>query len=303
MIIKHSGGTAARDPFVTYYQGYYWHCFTHADEIYISKAESVDKLVSTEGVKVYSPEPDTVWSHHLWAPELHIIDGKCYIYVACDDGNNRTHRMYVLYNDSADPQQPYKNNGKITDPTDKWAIDATILHHGGKMYFVWSGWEGEENIGQNIYIAQMSDPFTICSERAALSRPEYDWERKGSGGPKKLAPINEGPCSLERNGKVCIVYSASGSWCNDYCLGLLELVGDDVMDPACWKKHSGPVFSKSETVKGPGHCSIITGTPHGDWLFYHAFDEDSSFGWNSCSAYAQTFTWDNDLPVFGTPIK
>ncbi len=301
MIIKESGGTAARDPFITYLNGSFYHSYTYQDEIYVAKAESVAGLKEAKGVKVYSPEPDMPYSKMLWAPELHMIGGKCYIYVACCDGNNLNHRMYVLYNDSSDPQMPYRNHGKIFDSVDEWAIDTTILHWKGNMYSVWSGWDGKPNSSQNIFIAQMSDPFTICSERVMLSTPEHEWEKIGAGGPRMRATINEGPCVLQKGEKLYILYSAAGSWCDDYCLGMLELVGEDVMDPAAWKKHPQPVFAKTETVKGPGHCSVVTDTPEGDWLFYHAFDESCKGGWNSAHASAQKFTWDGDFPVFGEP--
>ena len=301
MIIKESGGTAARDPFVTYLNGSYYHCYTYEDEIYVARAKTVEGLRDAIGVKVYSPEPNMPYSKKLWAPELHVIDGKCYIYVACCDGANVNHRMYVLFNDSVDPQKPYCNHGKISDTTDKWAIDGTILEWEQKRYFLWSGWEGDTNVAQMIYIAQMQDPFTLCSERVCLAAPEYPWEKLGSGGPKNLPTINEGPCVLRKGKKLYILYSAAGSWCDDYCLGMLELVGENVMDPNAWSKYPEPIFTKTETVKGPGHCSVITDTPDGDWLFFHAFDESAQGGWNSAHASGQKFTWNGDHPAFGQP--
>jgi GH43 family beta-xylosidase len=43
------------------------------------------------------------YSKELWAPELHFIKGKWYMYFAADDGNNNNHRIYVLENPTADP--------------------------------------------------------------------------------------------------------------------------------------------------------------------------------------------------------
>ncbi len=304
MLIKASGSVAARDPHITYHNGFYYHCHSYDEEIYITKSVTIDGIKDAPWVKVWSPDADKPWSKQLWAPEMHVINGKCYIYVACDDGDNRNHRMYVLYNDSNDPQAPYKMGGKIADTAETWAIDGTIIHWQGKMYMVWSGWEADKNNGQHLYIAQMDTPFSFCSPRVRISSAMLAWEKHGSEckGVRR-PPINEGPCALYRGDKLYIVYSASGSWCNDYCLGLLELVGEDIMAPAHWTKHPVPVFSKTEEVKGPGHCSIVTDSPDGDWLFYHAFDEDEQYGWNSCSAYGQKFTWDGDFPVFGKPEK
>ena len=86
-----------------------------------------------------------------------------------DDGDNYNHRMYVLENNSDDPMVPYVLHGQIKEKNERWAIDGSILYHGGKMYFTWSGWEGLENICQNIYIQEMSDPFTLIGERTMIS--------------------------------------------------------------------------------------------------------------------------------------
>ncbi|MCZ4136287.1 alpha-N-arabinofuranosidase, partial [Escherichia coli] len=108
----------------------------------------------------------------IWAPELHYINGAWYIYYAKDDGDNVNHRMYVMENTSPDPTQGnWQYKGQITDPTNKWAIDGTVLQTGGQLYFIWSGWEGDTNVRQNLYIAHMSNPWTIDSNRVEIARP------------------------------------------------------------------------------------------------------------------------------------
>ena len=96
--------------------------------------------------------------------------------------------MYVLRAETDDPQGTYRFMGKIGSPSDKWAIDGTVLEmKSGKRYFVWSGWEGDIDIQQNLYIAPMSMPWMICGKRALISKPEHDWEKVGS------PLVNEGP--------------------------------------------------------------------------------------------------------------
>lgn len=104
------------------------------------------------------------------------MDGKCYIYVACNDGDNYNHRMYVLKNDSADPTKPYVIGGKIAAKIDKWAIDGTVFTYKGERYMVWSGREGDVNVCQNTYIAKMRDPFTFSTDRVLISEPDLDWK-------------------------------------------------------------------------------------------------------------------------------
>lgn len=292
------GGT--RDPWIFYRNGYFYHCYSHAGGIAVGKSQTIEGIATAEPVIVYVPESGKPYSKELWAPERHIIDDKCYIYVACDDGNNSNHRMYVLYNDSADPQAPYKLKGKIFDRTDKWAIDGTVLQYCGKLYFAWSGWEGDINTMQNIYIAEMSDPFTICSDRVLISTPQLDWELKGANGTLHHPYINEGPVFLQRNEKLYLIYSASGSWCNDYCLGRLDFLGGDILKPENWVKEKTCQFARTENIKGPGHCSFFE-KDGVTFIAYHAFHEDEKYGWGSADTRVQPIKWENDLPVLGIP--
>ena len=292
------GGT--RDPWIFYKDGYFYHCYSRAGGIAVGKAEKIEQLSSAPPVTVYTPESGKPYSKELWAPELHVIDGKCYIYVACDDGDNHNHRMYVLYNDSDDPQAPYKMGGKISDKTDKWAIDGTVLQYDGRLYFAWSGWEGDINTMQNIYIAGMSDPFTINTERVLISTPKLDWELHGANGTIGSPYINEGPVFLSGQGKLYLIYSASGSWCNDYCLGRLNFLGGDILCAANWQKEPCCQFSRTPEIKGPGHCSFFE-KDGVTYMAYHAFREDEKYGWGSADTFVQPIKWENGVPVLGTP--
>ncbi len=279
-----------RDPSIVSAKGSYYHCHTAKDEtgrsaICIVEAKQIDDFGTAEGKIVYVFESGKEYSCEVWAPELHIIDGKCYIYAACDDGNNHHHRMYVLCNDSADPMQPYQMRGKITDSTDRWAIDGTVMKYCGELYFIWSGWEENENVAQNLYIAHMKDPCTIDSERVIISRPEKEWEKRGATGEIESPFINEGPFAFSFDGKQYIAYSASGSWCEDYCIALLELCGDDPMKEGNWHKQSAPVMSRNTLAKGCGHCSILK--EKGKlMMFFHAWDADETvIRWNTVSTW------------------
>jgi len=63
---------------------------------------------------------------NVWAPELHLLNGKWYIYYAADDGQNANHRMWALESQTSDPQGPYIEHGCLE--TDGWAIDGTGRH-------------------------------------------------------------------------------------------------------------------------------------------------------------------------------
>ncbi|MBQ9773597.1 MAG: glycoside hydrolase family 43 protein [Clostridia bacterium] len=289
MLLKKSGGYESRDPFVLYENGRWYHLYTvGAEALYLSAADKPDGLLEAPGVCVFTPEAGTPYSCELWAPELHVLNGKCYIYVACDDGDNYHHRMYVLTNDSAAPQAPYRMLGKLSDASDKWAIDATLFSHRGQLYAVWSGWEGDENVCQDLYIAKMSDPCTVFSERVKISTPEYEWEKMDCDGVS-LPFINEGPCVYEKEGVLRILYSASGSWANNYCIGILTLTGDDPMRADAWVKQPYPALSQADGFNGPGHCSVISDGMR-DYIAFHVYDDGARKGWDHVHAVLSPFT-------------
>lgn len=299
------------DPWVVRAGGYYWYIHSSGDMISIRKADRLERIGEVGDANVWLSPSDGSYSKEVWAPELHYLNGRWYIYFAADDGKNENHRMYVLeggkdpdnpLSGPADPENaansPYKFKGKISDKTDKWAIDGTVLQKkDGSLYFIWSGWEGDVDGQQNLYIAPMSNPWTISGDRVLISKPEYDWE-------KKALALNEGPEILKNGEKIFIAYSASGSWTYDYCLGMLVNSDGDVLNPSSWVKIDKPVFEGSVKNKsrGVGHCSFVK-SPDGkeDWIVYHGMT--GSQGWGARSVRTQKFAWGKDgMPVFGEPV-
>ena len=112
--------------------------------------------------------------------------------------------------------------------------------------------------------------------------------------------VNEGPTALVHDGKVFIVYSASGSWTDDYCLGMLTLTGDDPLDPNAWTKSEEPVFKRLDNVAvGPGHCSFTTAVDGSVWMVYHA-NLEAGTGWGGRSVWIAPITFDEQgVPNFG----
>ncbi|MCR2806990.1 family 43 glycosylhydrolase [Paenibacillus soyae] len=292
----------APDPSIAYKDGFYYMTFTHnGADVMVMKSRTLD-FKEAERKVVWYPPVGTPYSANLWAPEIQFIQGKWYIYFAADDGANENHRMYALEADTDDPMGSYTFKGQITDESNRWAIDGLALEHEDKLYFIWSGWEGDVNIAQNTYIAPMSDPLTISGPRVLLSEPDLDWER--AGGPPY---INEGQSILKKNGRVFLVYSGAGSWTPFYSLGMLALkAGGDPLDPADWVKAEQPLMAMDDEagVYGPGHNSFAV-SPDGteEWLVYHATSGVAD-GWANRKARAQRVEWGEDgLPRFGKPLS
>ena len=146
--------------------------------------------------------------------------------------------MGVLEAATDDPQGPYVDRGMLytgddvaTGPHNRWAIDGTVLDLRGQLYFLWSGWADQRDV-QHLYIARMSDPCTIASNRVQLCPNDcHPWERVGERHAER--GLHEGPQVLVRNGRVFLVYSCSGSWQPTYKLGLLHMdAAADPIDPA-----------------------------------------------------------------------
>lgn len=284
------------DPWVLFKDGSFYYTQTTGGGVRVQKASQMtgaSGLANATAVTVFTPA--TPNNKEVWAPELHFLQNKWYIYFAADDGTNENHRLYVA--ESATPQGSYVSKGKIYDATDRWAIDGTVLQKpDGSLFLIWSGWPATSNGKQNLYIAPMSNPWTISGPRVLISTPTYSWE----------GWINEGPEIIQRNGKIFIIYSANASWTDSYCFGLLTCTNGDVLNPLSWKKKTTPIFKtytdSTNGVYGPGHGSFTKSADQTeDWLFYHAAIE-SGAGWDR-SVRIQKFTWNtDDSPNFGHPF-
>jgi GH43 family beta-xylosidase len=298
--------TSGPDPWVIQKDTLYYYTHTFGNKLAIFKTGKMSELKNAPLTTVWTPPTTGAYSKDIWAPELHFLQGKWYMYFAADSsGVNSTHRIYAIENSSADPTTgTWTFKGKVSDPTDKWAIDASEFDYNGKSYLLWSGWQGDVDGEQDIFIAQLSNPWTITGNRVMISSPTYAWEK--NGGPTY---VNEGPEILKNAaGKIFLTYSASGCWTDDYCLGMLSLKqGGDPINPADWTKNPTPVFTKkpSANAYGPGHNSFFKskdGTE--DWILYHANPQSGQGCGDNRSPRAQKFTWNADgTPNFGEPVS
>lgn len=298
------------DPYSTYHNGYYYYTHSLQTHIVIFKTKNLADLKNAEKKTIWVAPKNTDYAAEVWAPEIHFIQGKWYVYFAADNGFNNTHRMYVLENDSKNPMEgEWVFKGKIAAQTDKWAIDGNVFSHKKQLYMIWSGWEGDTNGQQNIYIAKMKSPTAIDGDRVRISSPTKPWELHGALhddiNPAQVN-VNEGPQFLSHNNKVFIVFSASGCWTDNYSLGLLSFKGgDNLLDPLAWVKADKPILEQSAKTKvyAPGHNSFFK-SPNGkeDWILYHANSNPGEGCGEKRSPRMQKITWDKKgNPVIGEP--
>lgn len=270
------------------------------------KTKAVSDLKNADITIIWSAPVSGPNSKNVWAPELHYLDNKWYTYYTAGSGDLGTQRTFVLESPGGEPTaQAWKEKGQIKDPAaDFFAIDGTVLTYNNDNYFIWSGQPSATDNTQNLYIARMSNPWTLATGRKLISTPTYAWEKIGAP-----PAVNEGPEILKNPaGKVFLIYSASGCWTDDYALGMLTLKdGGDPLKPEDWTKNPTPVFSKnpSGNVYGPGHNTFFTskdGTEN--WIMYHANSAPGQGCGDNRSPRMQKFTWNADgTPNFGQPVS
>ncbi len=299
------------DPYSTYHDGYYYYTSTKGNRLVLLKTKNLADLKNAERKTIWTPPAGKRYSKDVWAPEVQLLDGKWYFYFAADDGSNENHRMYILENPSPDPfKGEWTLKGKLATPSDKWAIDGNIYRYKDQLYMIWSGWQGDVNGEQDVFIAKMKNPYTMDGDRSMIGAPEFDWETHGTlgeGKNKEQVNVNEGPQFLEHEGRLFIVYSASGCWTDYYALGLLELKeGADPMVKDSWIKSKEPILkqSKENQVYATGHNSFFK-SPDGteDWILYHANAKPGQGCGRERSPRMQRVYWREDgTPYIGLPV-
>lgn len=294
------------DPWVhKHSDGYYYFIATapQYERIEMRRSRTLTGLADAEPIDIWTKHASGPMSYHIWAPELHFIDGKWYVYFAASEAESIWKiRMYVLESESENPLEgPWVEKGKIETQWDDFSLDATTFEHRGERYMIWAQKGQGSNQNSNLYISKMDTPWSLVGPTTLLTRPEYDWELQRYA-------VNEGAAVIKRNGKIFVTYSASGTDHN-YCMGLLWADEDaDLLDSETWSKSPTPVFESSieNSIYGPGHNGFTTDESGADVLVYHArsykeLDVHPLRDWNR-HARIQKFGWtDEGFPDFGTP--
>lgn len=284
------------------------------DRIILRRSRTVDGLKDAEE-KVIWDEKDTPTAHrYIWAPEIHEIGGKWYVYFAASDSADNVWdiRCHVIACEGNDPyNDKWIDKGRFQacegdDFSFRWfSLDMTYFESGAKSYVAWAQTDGNSN----VYIATVDpkEPWKTTSPAVLLTKPEYDWERV-------RIPVNEGPAVMIENGKVYLAFSASATG-PEYCIGMMYAdEGADLLDTASWTKLDYPLLTSDDLYKeyGPGHNCFVK-DEYGNWVFvYHSRDtkcfdgkcgyshEDSLY--DPCrSARKRTVRWDeNGLPILNS---
>ncbi len=289
--------------------GYYYLTATvpEYDRIVLRRSPTIAGLASADEKVIWRRHSRGEMAAHIWAPEIHFIDGRWYIYFTAGRSEDIwAIRLYVLENAGANPLDgAWTEKGQLQTAFESFSLDATTFEHRGQRYLVWTQRPLKpQGAGTDIYIARMRNPWTIELPQISISSPTADWETRGH-------KVNEAPAVLLRNDRIFIAFSASATDSN-YCIGLLTADANaDLLDRASWRKSTRPVFASSEANGqfGPGHNSFtIAEDGRTDMLVYHArnYKEIQGEPLHDPNRHTrvQVLEWHADgTPDFGVPVK
>lgn len=243
------------------------------DRIVLRHSATLLGLKEAKEATVWQKHSEGPMGAHIWAPELHYLEGKWYLYFAAGDVEDKWKiRPYVLECESDDPLAgPWKELGKMKAADEDefsfqaFSLDATVFENKGQHYFVWAEKTGVGKGISNLYIARMASPDRLETVQVLLTTPDYDWERVGFW-------VNEGPAVIKHGGMIYLTFSASATGAC-YCMGMLSASKEaDLLDPQSWKKERLPVVKTDaeKGIYGPGHNSFTTDEQGNDICVFHA---------------------------------
>ena len=274
------------------------------DRVILRRADTIPGLGRAEERVIWQRPTSGRMGGHIWAPEIHQIDGRWYVYFAAGNSDDLFHiRTYVLECAGDDPlADEWPVLGQLETPWDTFTLDATSFEHRGTNYLCWAQHEPGIETNSNLYLAPLATPTTLAAPPARLTVPTYAWETQGY-------KVNEGAALLKHGENLFMTYSASATDAR-YCMGMLTTRADaNLMDPASWAKSPVPVFDSApeHCVWGPGHNSFTKAEDGTDLLVYHArnyrdIDGEPLYDPNRHTRVQPIMYDAAGTPVFGEPV-
>lgn len=275
------------------------------DCIILRWADTLDGLRTAPEHVLWCAHESGEMSKHIWAPELHYLDGCWYIYFAAGEKEDGWKiRPWVLRCQDEDPVTGrWEECGKLTRAegdqfsfTD-FSLDMTIFENAGKRYCIWAEKVSVGKKISNLYIAELETPLIMKTPQMLLTSPTYAWERHSFW-------VNEGPAVFHYDGRIFMTYSASDTSAA-YCIGMMWMnEADDPMDISAWHKSSQPVLvtDAAKGIYGPGHNAFFTDEQGTLYTSFHARPYDEIIGDPLYDPNRHTFimkvVFEDGMPVF-----
>ncbi len=291
------------DPFLFYYNGYYYYTFTAGTQLSLRKTANIADIKTASSKVILKPD-----GQNLWSPEIHYFseaeagagNAGWYMFFSYDDGlefsKQRMHVVKCLDGDNLMGRWGDPVTGEVNVPrkiefpdaptinVDAFCSGMSVLKVKGKTYitFVTDVGSGTSNFYQTIDITEMTNPWTMKGNPVVICQPEYSWEMEGYGYYNNTwyPKVVEGASPVYGdNGEVYLMYTGSGYWTTGYKLGFMKLTGSNPMSKSSWTKNPTPVLSKSDEINGCGHGSYFKDHDGNWWVCYHGYiGSDTSSG-------------------------
>ena len=249
---------------------------------------------------------------YIWAPEIHRVGEYWVVYFTESQSGSNTTNIFchaLVLPEDTDPYSTALTTAKDRSLWEDYQVRAgdgasgvtTALIHGfdldmtyfedeknGEPYVIWASKTRSNN--SDLYIAKVdkTQPWVVNSEIVRLSMPEYGWENV-------RYVVNEGPTVLQKNGKIFMCFSASGTG-SEYAIGMMTAnQGDDLLDLSKWTKNPYPLLTSRDVdgEEGPGHNSFTVDKDGNAIFVYHArptSHNDKHCGWNG----TESLHWNSD---------
>lgn len=295
-----------RDPFI------YADASTHIYYMYASKDtviggkhyggvvawKSKDLKRWTGPVRVFTCPPDNYLTGTVWAPEMHVYQGRYYLFLtlnsdvewkrARDGWPKFVHRtVQVMRADS--PLGPFQPITKMpTTPIDQMALDGTLYVEDGAPYMVYCN-EWVQRVDGTYRLARLSDDLSVTLDDGhdlfcASAIPWGTGNRSMFGTERSY--VSDGCFVWKTSKKLLMLLSSFGK--DGYAVGVAESLTGKITGP--WKVQAEPLNHKDG-----GHGMIFRDFDGNLWLVIHS--PNSPGGQERATLLPLTETPDGDLKV------
>lgn len=233
-----------------------------------------------------------------WAPEVAFRDGLYHLYYSSGGPEGEGHRIRLAVGES--PEGPFRLLPGAVIPGEPFSIDAHPFRDpsDGAWYLFFAKDFFDGRVGTGIAAAPLGDNMaSLTAQPTPIMRSSADWQifernRLWHGRRWEAWHTVEGPFVVFRNGLYWLFYSGGlwkGSGYGIGCLFAEAVLGP--YDPAAAK--DGPnMLQSSDSLRGPGHCSIFVGPDGEDRIAFHAWDE----GFAARRMYIARLMWESGGP-------
>jgi len=177
------------DPYITLgNDGYYYFTASYPmygggdangyDRIILRRAKTIEELKDAEEKVIWDESESIISYRFIWAPEIHYIDGKWYMYYAASTSSNNVWdiRCHVLMCTGDDPyNDEWVEKGKFQAAEGDsvsftgFSLDMTYFECNGRHYVIWA-----QSVGNsNLYMAEINpaEPWKTITKAMLLTKP------------------------------------------------------------------------------------------------------------------------------------